>query len=1210
MRLSGSDFYFLKAVLFIPLIYIGILFGQTHTPVLRLKSGTFSPPVLESPIKENPDWVQDHSFNGKTYLILQFQSLPDPVSKQKIQNLGIQLLTYLPENAWVASIPAQFDWHQLAPFSLRSILPLAPQHKIHSSLQGAPFPDWTVPHPDSIDLRLTWHPGITDGEVLAALASLNVKILPNPWKYGPSTHIRIPQDQIIPLAAESFVHYLEPVAPPSYPENGTARTLHRTNLIDGAYPGSRKYNGEGVVVAMGDDGIIGPHIDYRGRTNQSQVSGDGGDHGDHIAGTIMGAGNLNPRHRGMAPAAIMHPYNVWDAVFDSPTSHINDGVVITSTSYSNGCNAGYTNWAASADQMMRSNPSLIHVFSAGNSGIEDCGYGAGAGWGNVTGGIKIGKNVLCVGNLTFSDQLAGSSSRGPAEDGRIKPDLCAKGTNVNSTIAGNSYASFTGTSMSCPGVSGTLAQLYHAYRLLNSGNNPDAALLKGTLMNTCEDLGTPGPDFRHGYGRINAFRAVQTIENGNWFTDSIDQNGTRTHTLTVPPGIAELRVMLYWTDWEGSPAASAPLVNDLDLTVTDPSNNDWLPWVLDPRASRPALEAPATRLADHLNNAEQVTLEAPVPGTYTFTITESGVPMGPQAYYLVYEIQDSSLMLTWPVGGEHFVPGETESIRWDCWGDYGSFDLEYSMDNGSSWSYIAQNVDSSRRYYDWSVPNVVTGEALVRVSRNGQMDTSHTTFSILRVPANLREKESCPDFVVLEWDSVPGALTYEVFQLGNMYMDSIGTTSATQFTILGTDLSQSYWFAVRALGPNGAVGQRTIAIQRQPGVRSCSVPNDIAVDSVAFPDNATYLNCSDLSQAQVRIRLTNFSPNAISQVPVFASITGFPLLTDTFPGPLAGYEDTVFTFSTPVDLSNPGVYSIEAWASFLPDAHNLNDSARADFRVLDGSPLQIPITEDFEAYNACNRFSPCAAGCVLTGDWQNVTNGAQDDIDWRVNRGTTPGGGTGPFEDHNPGDPLGKYLYLESSNCFEQEARLLSPCIDLGTVPDPEVAFWFHHYGSESGNLFLDLYVDGEWLLNITAPILAEWGNKWWERRVDLTPWAGKIVALRWRATTGPGALSDMALDDITIRSAITSRDPNRDQHIQIYPNPNHGQFRLESSAITIGQVNIQVWDLNGKAIFKETLFSNGSLSHDLDLGDLDAGMYFLGVQTTEGSFQKKLVIW
>ena len=70
--------------------------------------------------------------------------------------------------------------------------------------------------------------------------------------------------------------------------------------------------------------------------------------------------------------------------------------------------------------------------------------------------ILKGKNVIAVGNLSKTDGLSGSSSRGPAADGRIKPDVSAVGSSVMSTQAGNAYGSKSGTSMACPAVSGVL----------------------------------------------------------------------------------------------------------------------------------------------------------------------------------------------------------------------------------------------------------------------------------------------------------------------------------------------------------------------------------------------------------------------------------------------------------------------------------------------------------------------------------------------------------------------------------------------------------------------------------------------------------------------------------------------------------------------------------------------------------------------------------
>ena len=77
---------------------------------------------------------------------------------------------------------------------------------------------------------------------------------------------------------------------------------------------------------------------------------------------------------------------------------------------------------------------------------------------------------------------------GVLQDGRIKPDIGAKGTNVYSTEHDNTYGSKTGTSMSCPGISGVMAQLYHAYKDLNQNQNPNSALMKCVLLNSAMTL--------------------------------------------------------------------------------------------------------------------------------------------------------------------------------------------------------------------------------------------------------------------------------------------------------------------------------------------------------------------------------------------------------------------------------------------------------------------------------------------------------------------------------------------------------------------------------------------------------------------------------------------------------------------------------------------------------------------------------------------------
>ena len=73
-------------------------------------------------------------------------------------------------------------------------------------------------------------------------------------------------------------------------------------------------------------------------------------------------------------------------------------------------------------------------------------------------------------------------------------------------------------------------------------------------MNTAEDLGNDGPDFIFGYGRVNARRAISTIQDTAWFTNSITSLGGSYNytTLGSLPVQSELRAMFYWTDPEGS----------------------------------------------------------------------------------------------------------------------------------------------------------------------------------------------------------------------------------------------------------------------------------------------------------------------------------------------------------------------------------------------------------------------------------------------------------------------------------------------------------------------------------------------------------------------------------------------------------------------------------------------------------------------------------
>ena len=131
--------------------------------------------------------------------------------------------------------------------------------------------------------------------------------------------------------------------------------------------------------------------------------------------------------------------------------------------------------------------------------------------------------------------------------------------------------------------------------------------MKATLLNTAEDYGNIGPDFTYGWGRINAYRAVRTLEEKQYLDSTIIQGETHLHQIDVPANVKEMKVMIYWIDREALPSSSKALVNDIDLKITK-DGTDYFPWVLNSTPNSSSLSLPASTGYDHLNNVEQVTI--------------------------------------------------------------------------------------------------------------------------------------------------------------------------------------------------------------------------------------------------------------------------------------------------------------------------------------------------------------------------------------------------------------------------------------------------------------------------------------------------------------------------------------------------------------------------------------------------------------------------
>ncbi|MGB0176630.1 MAG: S8 family serine peptidase, partial [Owenweeksia sp.] len=305
----------------------------------------------------------DEIVNGRIYRIIQLKGIHLGESQ-----LGFTALEFLPKHAALVSIPRENYTSVEKEISSRGgwMLGLSPYMKLSKRLFHNDIPEWAWVDEGHFKAWLRYYPDITHSEVRKELEAAGLLVV----EEDPSEKlfsVILKPEFVNSVAALPFIMYVQEMEDPGQAENSTARTNHRVNTLQSNYAGAPDYTGNGVIVGIGDDGEIGPHIDYKGRLTQN-AGASNGDHGDHVAGTVFGAGNLNPLGKGMAPGAEVY-YQSYPANLNTVDfNYNNQNVRVTNSSYSNGCNAGYTNFTRQMDQDLIDNPSLLHVFSAGNDG--------------------------------------------------------------------------------------------------------------------------------------------------------------------------------------------------------------------------------------------------------------------------------------------------------------------------------------------------------------------------------------------------------------------------------------------------------------------------------------------------------------------------------------------------------------------------------------------------------------------------------------------------------------------------------------------------------------------------------------------------------------------------------------------------------------------------------------------------------------------------
>ncbi len=435
-------------------------------------------------------------------------------------------------------------------------------------------------------------------------------------------------------------------------------------------------------------------------------------HAQHVTGTILAAG-IQPAAKGMAPQAKALTHE-WNFDLSEATAAAANGMLLSNHSYGLRANqipdwyfGAYLSWTRDWDDLMHQAPYYLMVVAAGNDGNDNASNGSplsGMADFDKLSWLSTAKNNLVVANAQDANvnddgslnavAISGSSSEGPTDDYRIKPDITGNGTGVYSTYdnSNSAYNTISGTSMATPNVTGSLLLLQQHYNNIN-GNFMRAATLKGLALHTADDAGIPGPDAVFGWGLLNAKEAAATISqdgstaivgelslaDGDSYTFNVDADGSRPLVISIS-----------WTDPPGTPNQGTVnqtvpvLVNDLDVRVTQ-NGTTYVPY----RLTGVNTNGTGDNAVDPY---EKIIIEN-ASGTYAITVNHKGsLSGGNQKFSLITTGVNVNTPVCSAVAPSGLTASDlsqtTASISWNAVSGT-SYDIRYRAIGTSTWNEIA-----------------------------------------------------------------------------------------------------------------------------------------------------------------------------------------------------------------------------------------------------------------------------------------------------------------------------------------------------------------------------------------------------------------------------------------------------------------------------------------------------------------------------------------
>lgn len=603
--------------------------------------------------------VTEHDVTGKEYYFVEFITMPDDAEMNRLRQMGLCLDEFYQGNTFLEHLDGDAVKKLNAERSIESVSPYTAEMKITPNLLDLA---------GELALKVVAHDGSLVSEVARALEGLgcrNVEIQPERTN---SVECLADAGMLAEVAGIEQVLAVETASEPV-----TCMDLISSPGYMGIdVPQLVGFDGTGVLAEVQDDGIERTHPDLT-RVVYTDGSVVVNAHGTCTSGIVFGTGSGDIKALGIAYGATgafsamgtgrgLSIQNLWNGDFNEGLAGMN-GVLQSNSWMAAIIDGQYMSTTNEIDTAAHNYPHVLSFWAAGNANAgTDLGLLSEDG---------VAKNVICVGGLFHNNNddpeddkwmnkgVKNCASRGPAADGRQKPDLCGP-YDLIYTIdqqgaagydASNYYFNFGGTSGATPTVSGCGVLVYDMYQANHFGNNPGGAwpyssTVKAMMIAdahqhdlakaTRNEQGWGSADVENTYqlGAENhvIFEYPQALGSGQTWSGTVCSDGT------LP-----LKISLAWND----PAAPATtrtaraLINNLDLRVTSPTgtiywgNNGLFDALWS--TSGTGVNHWGADYRDDLNNLENVFVQHPEVGVWTVEVIgrTGDVAIGPQYFSLV-----------------------------------------------------------------------------------------------------------------------------------------------------------------------------------------------------------------------------------------------------------------------------------------------------------------------------------------------------------------------------------------------------------------------------------------------------------------------------------------------------------------------------------------------------------------------------------------------